>query len=269
VSGGTGDAEAAAALRIRNLLWLWTITIVGFFSLSEAKQDLYIFPIVPAVAALAATFVSRALDGRASALADWLRGTETAIGALVAAAGAGTLYIFHSAGKIYALDGAALVGWTGTIGGLLILSLALGRRLLGSLIAIAATAIVLNWTFVLIVLPSFERYKPVPAFAAILQQRAGPDDVIAHYNVALPSMVYYLRRHVDVLFLPEPIIERLRGPRTAYAVMSDDDYARLAPHIGVPTCVIGRQPTVNVKLKSVLAREPLPEVLLITNRCGA
>jgi len=31
--------------------------------------------------------------------------------------------------------------------------------------------------------------------------------------------------------------------------------------------VLERQPTVNVKLKAVLARDPLPQVLLITNRC--
>ena len=36
---------------------------------------------------------------------------------------------------------------------------------------------------------------------------------------------------------------------------------------GVPTCVLDRRPTVNIKLKAVLARDPLPEVLLITNRC--
>ena len=34
-------------VRVRTLLWLWILVIVGFFSLSAAKQDLYIFPIVP------------------------------------------------------------------------------------------------------------------------------------------------------------------------------------------------------------------------------
>ena len=40
-----------------------------------------------------------------------------------------------------------------------------------------------------------------------------------------------------------------------------------AGNAGVPTCVLDRRPTVNIKLKAVLARDPLPEVLLITNRC--
>ena len=267
--GGVVPALSSAVARterVRRLLWLWVLVIVGFFSLSEAKQDLYIFPIVPAVAALGGVFVSRALAER-SRWSQWLRGLTGAIGLLVTLAGAGTLYVFWAAGTIYVLDGAAFVGWTGVLGGSLTLALSMMGRYKSALASIALFAITLNWTFVLVVLPSFERYKPVPALSAIIQERSTGDDVIAHYNVALPSMVYYLRRHIDILFEPEPLLDHLRGRRTVYAVLSDNDYGALAPHIGVPTCVIARSPTVNVKLRAVIAREPPPEVLLITNRC--
>jgi hypothetical protein len=80
-------------------------------------------------------------------------------------------------------------------------------------------------------------------------------------------MVFYLQRHIDVLFDREEFLARLRGSRTVYAILPAGDYAALQPEIGLPTCVLARQPTVNVKLKAVLARDPLPEVLLITNRC--
>jgi 4-amino-4-deoxy-L-arabinose transferase-like glycosyltransferase len=255
----------AIAFRIRSLLWLWILGIVGFFTLSEAKQDLYIFPIVPAVAALGGVFISRALSPGGPA--GWLRGTTIAMGWLVLAFGAGTLYIFQSAGNVYALEGAAIVGGSSVAGGALIVWLAWRGRLQAALIAGVVSALVLNWTFVTTVLPDFERYKPVPALSDVIARRAGPDDAVVHYNVALPSMVYYLRRHVDVLFVPEPLFEHLRGPHTVYAVLSDEDYESLAPHMGVETCVIARTPTVNLKLRAVLAREPLPEVLLITNRC--
>ena len=52
--------------RMRTLLWLWIVVIVGFFSLSAAKQDLYIFPIVPAIAALAGIAIARAFDERSN-----------------------------------------------------------------------------------------------------------------------------------------------------------------------------------------------------------
>jgi 4-amino-4-deoxy-L-arabinose transferase-like glycosyltransferase len=260
------DPPAAMAFRIRTLLWLWVLVIVAFFTLSEAKQDLYIFPIVPAVAALGGVFISRALGPGGPA--GWLRRTVAAMGLLVLAFGAGTLYLFQAAGNVYSLEGTALVGVLSALGGAAVLALALLGRLPAALVAVAVAALALNWTFVLRVLPSFEQYKPVPALSAVIAGRAGPDDAVVHYNVALPSMVYYLGRHVDVLFETEPLVEHLRGPRTVYVVLPDDDYAYLAPLAGVETCVIARTPTVNVKLRAVLAREPLPEVLLITNRCG-
>ena len=38
--------------------------------------------------------------------------------------------------------------------------------------------------------------------------------------------------------------------------------------IRAPTCVIDRQPTFDVQAeRTVLAREPLPELLVISNRC--
>ena len=147
------------------------------------------------------------------------------------------------------------------------MGLAGANRARAALLAVLLALVTLNWVFVLQVLPSFERYKPVPRLSAVIQQRILPGDVVAHYNVALPSMVFYLRRHIDVLFDRAAFLQALQQDRTVFAVLSAGDYAALQPEIRVPTCVLERQSTVNVKLKAVLAREPLPEVLLITNRC--
>ena len=62
-------------------------------------------------------------------------------------------------------------------------------RLGPALGAVAVALIVVNWIFVLKVLPSFEAYKPAPGLAAVLEKRAGPSDLIVTYNVALPSLV--------------------------------------------------------------------------------
>ncbi|MGH9408527.1 MAG: ArnT family glycosyltransferase, partial [Vicinamibacterales bacterium] len=62
-------ASAAAVWRrfrtprsVETLLWCWIIVTVGFFSFSAGKQDLYIFPIVPAVAALGGAATARGLE---------------------------------------------------------------------------------------------------------------------------------------------------------------------------------------------------------------
>jgi 4-amino-4-deoxy-L-arabinose transferase-like glycosyltransferase len=252
--------------RIETLLWCWIASIVVFFSLSAGKQDLYIYPIVPAVAALAGLAIERGLTGATSMR--WLTGTFAATGAVLAAAGAAVLALFVTAGRVYALDSALVVGTIGLAGGLASLGLALARRPAASAMTLFAALIAVNWTFVLRVLPEFERYKPVPIFSAALSDRLRPDDVVAHYQVALPSMVYYLRRHVDQYFDAPPFIQLVSSPRTVYAVLSAEDYAALAPQIGGRTCILDRRPTFEVKLKQVLTREPLPELLLITNRCA-
>ena len=212
-------------------------------------------------------FIARdAPDGRPA----WplaLRLTAAAIALLLAVAGAGTLYLFEAAGTVYALDGAAFVGFAAAIGGAVALLLAIVNRPRAALAVVVLALVTLNWAFVIRVLPSFERYKPVPPLSAAIRARMADGDVVAHYNVALPSMVFYLRRHIDVLFDRDKFLRTLAGGQTVYAVLSADDYDELRPAIGIPTCVLDRQSTVNVKLKAVLAREPLPEVLLITNRC--
>jgi 4-amino-4-deoxy-L-arabinose transferase-like glycosyltransferase len=255
------------AFRIRTLLWLWVLVIVAFFSLSAAKQDLYIFPIVPAVAALGGLFIARNAPSGVPERPRTLRATAAGIGFLLALAGAGTLYVFQSSGKVYALNGAAFVGGAGAVGGLVALVLAGLNRSRAAFAAVLVALVTINWVFVVRVLPSFERYKPVPRLSAVIRERLAPGDEIVHYNVALPSMVFYLQRPINVLFERDEFLERLRSGKTVYAILSANDYAALQSEIGVPTCVLERRPTVNVKLKAVLARDPLPQVLLITNRC--
>jgi len=135
-----------------------------------------------------------------------------------------------------------------------------------ALVVVLVSMVTLNWAFVLRVLPSFERYKPVPPISAAINERIAEGDVVAHYNVALPSMVYYLGRHIETLFDREKFLALMRGGQRVYAVLSASDYEQLAGELP-GTCVLDRRHTVNIKLKAVLARDPLPEVVLITNRC--
>ena len=263
----SGTASNDPGFRIRTLLWLWILVIVIFFTFSAAKQDLYIFPIVPAVAALAGLVIARRDAGVSAPRPRTLSATAAVIGLLLAVAGAGTFYIFETLGKVYALHGAAFVGGAAAVGGTLALGFALFNRARLALVMVLVSLVTLNWVFVIVVLPSFERYKPVPPLTAAIQSRFADGDVVAHYNVALPSMVYYLGRHIEILFEREKFLTLLKGDKRVFAVLSAGDYEEIARDAGIPTCVLDRRPTVNIKLKAVLARDPLPEVLLITNRC--
>ena len=253
--------------RIQTLLWIWILTIVAFFSLSAGKQDLYIYPIVPAIVALAGVVIARALDPNEP---EWpnIRAVTAVIGGLLVAAGAGFLILFNGALAVYVLAGSALVGATAMAGGAATVVLALRQRAGAALTVVACVLVVVNWVFVLKVLPSFEAYKPAPGLAAVLKQRAAPDDLVITYNVALPSLVYYLRRHTDVFYDHGPVLDLLRSGRPLYLMVSRDDYERaIKPVEPIPLCRVSSQPTFDVKLRNVLSRQRLPEVLLLTNKC--
>jgi hypothetical protein len=145
---------------------------------------------------------------------------------------------------------------------------ALRRRAGAALVAVASALIVVNWVFVLRVLPSFEAYKPAPGLAEVLKKRAGPEDLIVTYNVALPSLVYYLRRHTEVFYDHGPVLDLLESGRPLFLMVTRDDYARaIEPATTARLCRISSQPTFDVKLRNVLSRQRMPEILLLTNRC--
>jgi 4-amino-4-deoxy-L-arabinose transferase-like glycosyltransferase len=257
-----------AAFRVRTLLWIWILCIVGFFSLSAGKQDLYIYPIVPAIVALAGVVIARSMGPEASDPPQMRRITAL-IGGLLVVAGAGFLVLFNSALAVYVLDGSALVGLTAIVGGACAMAFALRRRVSAALVAVACALIVVNWVFVLRVLPSFEAYKPAPGLAAVLKERATPEDLIVTYNVALPSLVYYLRRRMEVFYDHGPVLELLHSRRPLFLMASRDDYDRaIKPVTPVPLCQVSSQPTFDVKLRNVLSRQRMPEILLLTTKCN-
>ncbi len=254
--------------RIQTLLWCWIVTIVLFFSFSANKQDLYIYPIVPAISALAAAVIARSATLPIISRPDPVAWTAAVAGLFLAASGGAVLYLFETAGRVYALNGATAVGVLAVCGGLAALALAVWRKPIAALLALLAAIVALDWIFVLRVLPDFERYKPVPHLSETLRSRLRPDDVVAVYREAVPSLVYYLGRHVEMQSDPESFIASMAAPHRTYGVLRDADYQQLRGRIARPTCVIERRPTFDVRLKDILERQPPPELLLITNDCG-
>jgi 4-amino-4-deoxy-L-arabinose transferase-like glycosyltransferase len=252
--------------RVRTLLLLWIGVSVLFFSFSQTKQDLYIFHIVGAVAALGADWLARTLDGGTASDRRWLTWTLVSLGAVLVALGAFVVYLFGWIGT-YRLDGAVLAGTVPLIGGLVIAALTLGRRAWTAVAATLVVFIAFNWVLLVRVLPGFEMYKPVVPLSEIIRRQARPGDVVMHFDVALPSMVFYLRRHIDVTFDPDELHRRITSADRVLAVLPAHRYPQLKMEFGVPTCEIARRATFDIRLRTLLARAPSPEVVLISNRC--
>jgi hypothetical protein len=263
------QAIASPDVRIRTLLWLWIAVVVGFFSFSQTKQDLYIFPIVSAVAVLGADVLARlaVTDTRAKPVSRWLTGT-LAVGALLLAAGGGfALYVISRAGSSFAIEGltaAAVIALAAAVA----IAIAMGRRQpAAAVVVLAAVFVTFNWVLVARVLPSFERYKPVTAFSDVIRQQAQPGDTIAHFEAAMPSMVFYLQRHIDLVEDQQGFVKMMQSGRTVYVVLPESRYEELGPALGVRTCVLDRRPAADVKLRDVLAGHRPASLVLVTTRC--
>ncbi len=118
--------QRSIELRLRTLLLLWIGMIVGLFSFSQTKQDLYIFPIVGAIAVLGGVWLARALEGGQSsgrpsgrpAFEPWLRGTLTVLGLALLLLGLSVMTIFGGEGTPYVTEGAytsALIAIAGSL----------------------------------------------------------------------------------------------------------------------------------------------------------
>jgi 4-amino-4-deoxy-L-arabinose transferase-like glycosyltransferase len=257
--------------RIRTLLLLWIAAIVVVFSFSRTKQDLYIFPIVGAIAALGGDWIARALDVGPAAPAQagrgWLTTTLVVLAVLLLAIGSLLLYVFGAGQTVYRVAGAQLTGWLAVGGGVAIAALAWRHLRAPAVAAALVVFIAFNWILALLALPGFEQYKPVVPLSRVIERHAAPTDVVAHFDVALPSMVFYLQRHIDIWLDPEMFVQQMRSEKAVYAVLPANRYEELRERFGVPTCILARHATSDVRLRSLLELEPPPEVLLVTNRC--
>ncbi|HVF90843.1 MAG TPA: glycosyltransferase family 39 protein [Blastocatellia bacterium] len=268
--GPESGESSAADFQPRLLLTLWVVVIVAFFSLSRNKEDLYILPAYPAAAAIIGGLLARGsarfVVSRGSAA---FSATFVVTGLLMAFAGALVYHVFGGGAPIYALRGGGAVGVLVLAGGLLCIALALARKRPAALICLALSVIGANWTFTLIALPDFERYKPVPEACELIRAQAPADALVGYYRFASPSMVFYLGRPIFEYYREEELEEALKSGRDVYCLMSLRDYETVGGSLSVPTYVLASYPVFQVKLKGILDRTGLPQVVLISNKNGA
>jgi 4-amino-4-deoxy-L-arabinose transferase-like glycosyltransferase len=258
-SDGTSDTRDA----IRRLLWIWVIGIVATFSFSETKQDLYIFPVIAAVAALVADTLVVTSFG---ATHRGVRALLVAIGIAAAAAG-GVIAAYFGSGGYYALAGARFLSALLVAGGLACAVLSLRRRGPAAVLVLAATFVVFNYVFAARTLPSIERLKPVVPLAGIFTARSSPGAQLGAYEFMLPSLVYYADRPVRVLESLDEARRFYASGSPAWAIMDEgrfDTLRAVAPGL----CVSGRRPRLDPKLSEILSGHPPEDVLLVTNECG-
>ncbi len=262
----TRDA-AATREQIHMLLGIWILVIVAFFSMSRGQQDLYVLPFVVSAAPLVGGLVNGSSNGLVSArLAGLARWTVLLIGVVLILLGGAVAWFIGGEGGIVHLAGARSAGLILALGSAAAVALAARRAWIASMWLLLAVVIAGQWVLVLETLPDFERYKPVPQLARAIQQTAGPSPQVATYRAPLPSLVYYLRRHVAYIADEREIPTFFREHPDAYCVIRAEDYRVLGPKLDPRIRVLADAPIFDARLRDFLQGSALPRMLVLTNR---
>jgi 4-amino-4-deoxy-L-arabinose transferase-like glycosyltransferase len=259
------------------LFLIWISVIVGFYSLSRSKEDLYVLPIYPAVAALVGSFLSRWFSTKYLDFQAGLRWTILVLGAIMIAASTIIVVLFDTGPQRYTLAGTLAIACIGIAGGLIAaVTTLLGKARL-SIVTTAAAVIACNWVFVLWTLPDVERYRPIRPLSEVIAANAGPDALVGYFRASYPSMVFYLRRPIfEYVVSGEPVDARIMeekeitaafaSGKEVFCLMTESEYDQIRAVLPAQTRVLASHPIFKVKLKGIFDRGELPRVLLISNK---
>jgi 4-amino-4-deoxy-L-arabinose transferase-like glycosyltransferase len=256
-----------SAFRLRTplvrLLLCWIAVIVLVFTFSSTKQDLYIFPITVAMAAL----IAGTFEHAASAIEPARRAvhwTWPVLGVTLLAFFYVMKTLFGDAGSLYFIRGAFAASLFLLAGAFAVLAFWWMRRTVDAVVSLAAVFVAVNTVLVIVSLPYFERFKPVAPLSAAAVAR-NPSARVIQFRVALPSMVWYLGKPVEEI-LDEPVLQaRFDEAGETLVLLPAREYPAVQDM--TPTCIVARQPLFDVKLSSVIAGTAMPEMLLVSNRC--
>jgi 4-amino-4-deoxy-L-arabinose transferase-like glycosyltransferase len=267
---GTAGTPAPAgagegAFRARLLLGLWIVVIVIFFSLSNGQQDLYVLPFVVAAAALVGGLLDGWLAGAGERRLDPVAtGSAALVAGIFVALGAATAWLARVPMSRLDIAGVGPVAAVVAGGGLVALAALARRQRHAAAAALAGSLIAAQWILVIWALPDFERVKPVPHLASVIERQSVPPSAVGTYRIAAPSLVFYLRRHVVEMFDEEHLEAFLAGHPDGVWVMLAEDYEAVSARLPVPTRIMASAPRFDARLTGFLARTPLPRLVLVT-----
>ena len=249
------------------MLTIWVAVIIVFFSISRSKEDLYILPVYPAVAALVGGFLGRFIT-TAETPPMILTLTTVTLGVSLVLGGVAILFLFGPRAQGYAIAGASFISFAAAAGGVIAVIAALLRRTRTAILATAISVTVCNWVFVISSLPDFERFKPVRSLCKVIDTEAGTEALVGYYRMAYPSMVFYLGRPIFEYYREPEIDAAFSSGKEVFCVMTEAEYESFSARVPFKTQVLASHPIFQVKLNVILDKLELPRVVLISNKGG-
>ena len=211
---------------VETLLWVWTLVVVGFFTLSTFKLDHYVFPAAPALCLLCARAWS---DVRANLFDTRLRFERLGlyvIAPFLVAVGLGCGYFLIA--RLALPWGAVTVPIALTVAGAALGALANVRGALPPRVPwLVMVALIVTYIgLIAFVLPGLEHRKVVPDLAHWVAARARPTDRVASFrlNRWTPAYRFYVGRHVTFLEDPAEAEAFFKAPQPFYCMMRRNAY---------------------------------------------
>ena len=206
---------------VEMLLWVWSLTVVGFFTFSTFKLDHYVFPAAPALCLLCsrawADVRANQFDGRHSGARLGLY----LIGPFLVAVGVGCGYFLIA--RLALPWEAIVVPIALTVAGAALAALANVRRALPPRVPwLVISALIVTYIgLIAFVLPALEHRKVVPDLARFVAEHAGPTDRVASFRLNRwnPAYRFYVGRHVAFLEDAAEAEAFFKSPQPFYCVM--------------------------------------------------
>jgi 4-amino-4-deoxy-L-arabinose transferase-like glycosyltransferase len=221
------------------LLWTWTLTVVGFFSMSSFRLDHYVFPAAPSLCLLCA----RAWDDVRRRPMDpsnaGARAGLYVLGPLLVALGAGAGYFLIA--RLELPKAAIIVPVVLILAGTMVTVLqSLWLHAPPRVPWIVFGAMTITYAGIILwVMPALEHRKVVPDIARWVASRASATDRVAAYgmNRWTTAFRFYVDRHTVMLDSPEVAREFFERPEPFYCAMLGPAYDEFIAQ-GIPLRVV-------------------------------
>ena len=210
------------------LLWLWTLVIVAFFSMSAFKLDHYVFPAAPALFLLCARAWEDVFKEPSAGRHAAARMGALTAGPLLVAIGAALGYLLivqTDLPRVAILVPAVIIG----CGVMLTAIVARGSSppRPASVPWTGVIAVTAAYVGVLLfALPALEEHKVAPDLARFVVSRAAGSDRVASYrmNRLSPAFRFYVNRHTHFLRTPAEAEAFFMSDEPFYCVMGREAY---------------------------------------------
>jgi 4-amino-4-deoxy-L-arabinose transferase-like glycosyltransferase len=267
---------------------IWCLLIFLLFSLSKNKQEYYIAPIYPVAGVIIAGVFDKFLRKRASSAAsipdqslaspeaESCRNSKSGLWQWVYGFLAFLLfllslvmpYAFHSfmpnvrlmlhyVPSIALIAGCGVLIWSN-----------ISRKPERGFLALAGALWAIYMMCTLFYLPAMEEYRPIKLFCRQIETQMQAEDEVGSFRIALPSMVFYLRRPIFEENDLEQMAQKLRSGKRVFCILSERDYNYFVDKEDFEIFVLDRHSRLAMRMSTLLNAGSFPgeELLLISNR---